>query len=111
MVLLETGHAGKGMFHVGELLPARDRDTVPLRVPVVGDLVAERGEPLGRELVVLALGLLQGQDVDVAALQPADDAVDPRASGVHVPGSQTHAKNRTRRCRHLRAAGAAPTSG
>ena len=42
------------------------------------------------ELVVLALGLLDGEHVDVAALQPGLDAVDAGADGVDVPGGDAH---------------------
>ena len=61
---------GKPSCDVGQPDPGGDRDAVPLRVADVGDLVAERLERVVGELVVAALGLLQGHHVDVAALQP-----------------------------------------
>src|SRR5690606_4418210 len=64
---------------------------VPLVEAAVHDLVAERRERHGRELVVGALGLLHRQNVDVGALQPNGDAVDPGADRIDVPGSQAHA--------------------
>ena len=57
----------------------------------MGDLVAERLEPVVGELVVARLGLLQGEHVDVAALQQGLDAVDAGADGVDVPGGDAHA--------------------
>ena len=68
-----------------------DGHAVPLDEAVVGHLVAERLEPLDRELLVLALGLLDGEHVDVAALEPGLDAVDAGADGVDVPGGDAHA--------------------
>jgi len=54
------------------------------------DLVAQRRERTLGELVVAALGLLDGQDVDVAAFQPRGDPVGPGADRVDVPGRQAH---------------------
>jgi hypothetical protein len=55
--------------------PGQDRHSVPLRVAHVRDLVTQRVEHHLGELVVPALGLLQGDDVDVAALQPGGHPV------------------------------------
>jgi hypothetical protein len=43
---------------------------------MVGDLVAEGGQPLHRELVFTCLGLLYREHVAVAAFEPGLDAVD-----------------------------------
>ena len=56
----------------------------------MGDLVAEGLSRSVGELVVLGLGLLDGEHVDVAALQPGLDAVDAGADGVDVPGRDAH---------------------
>ena len=54
------------------------------------DLVAQRLQPHQRQLVLAGLGLLQGQHVDVVALEEPLDAVDPAAEGVDVPGGDAH---------------------
>ena len=57
---------------------------------MVGHLVAEVLEPVVGELVLAGLGLLEGEDVDVAADEPVGHAVDPGADGVDVPGGDAH---------------------
>ena len=44
---------------------------------MVGHLVAEVLEPVVGELVLASLGLLEGEDVDVAPGEPVRHAVDP----------------------------------
>src|SRR5690606_8961391 len=85
-----AGLSGEADAHVVQPHPGGDRDPVPLRQPVVGDLVAEFGEDLGRELVVPALRLLEGDDVHVAPLQPGGDALAARPHTVHIPRRQSH---------------------
>jgi hypothetical protein len=89
-VLGPAGLTREADLHVVDAHPGQDRDAVPLRVPDVGDLVAEGVEHHLGELVVAALGLLQRDDVDVAALQPGRHPVGPAADGVDVPGRQAH---------------------
>src|SRR5699024_9218756 len=67
---------------------------VPLIEPVVGDLVAQLAERLARELRVLAFGLLDGQDVDVVALEEGRDPVDAGTGGVDVPRGDAHGRKR-----------------
>ena len=55
------------------------------------DVITDRNERHGGELVVGALGFLHRQHVDIGALQPVGDPVDASANGVHVPGGQPHA--------------------
>ena len=57
----------------------------------------ERSEPVLGELLVLALGLLQGEHVDVLPLQEGLDTVDAGADGVDVPGSDAHRPSLGRR--------------
>ena len=83
-------HAREADLDVLDAHPGQDRDPVPLRVADVGDLVPDRVEHHLGELVVPALGLLQRDDVDVAALQPGRHPVGSAADGVHVPGRQAH---------------------
>ena len=92
--LAEAGHAGEVELHVLEADPARERDAVPLREPVRGDLVARVLEGLQRELGVLALDLLHGEHIDVRPLQPVRDAADPRPDRVDVPGGDPHGMQR-----------------
>ena len=73
---------------LGEPADASQRTTV--LGAVHGQLVARRLEGPSGELVRPALGLLQGQDVDVLPLQEGDDAVDSGADGVDVPCCQAH---------------------
>ena len=84
------GLAVETHLDVVEADPRRDRHAVPLVEPAVHDVIAERDERHGGELVVGALGLLHGQHVDVGALQPVGDAVDPGADRVDVPRGEPH---------------------
>src|SRR5699024_8801751 len=68
-------HTGKN----GDAVPLVD---APVRHLVSGGLEREEGE-----LLVSALGLLDGQDVHLVAFQPAEHALGPGPNGIHVPGS------------------------
>ncbi len=77
-------------LHVVDADPRGDGHPVPLVESAVHHVVAGGEKRHGGELVVGALGLLHGQDVDVGALQPVVDTVDPRADRVDVPRGQPH---------------------
>ena len=91
--LAPAGHPVEADPDVIEADPRDDRDAVPLVEPVVGHLVAERLEALERELVSARLGLLDGEHVDVAALEPGGDPVDAGSDGVDVPGGDAHSRS------------------
>ena len=86
----EAGHALEADLHVLEADPAEDRDAVPLAGAGGGDLVAQRLQAHQRQLVLAGLGLLQGEHVDVVALEQGLDPVDAGAERVDVPGSDAH---------------------
>jgi len=67
-----------------------DGNSVPLVYAEVGHLVAHALKEFPREVVVLAFGLLDGQDVAVAALKPGLNAVGAGTERVHIPGSYLH---------------------
>ena len=73
--------------------PGGDGDAVPLVDAEVRHLVAHALEELPRELLVLALGLLDGQDVAVGALQPGLHPVGTGTERVHIPGRNLHSPN------------------
>ncbi|MNI95513.1 hypothetical protein D3C73_1537900 [compost metagenome] len=54
------------------------------------NLVTHAFKELPREVLVLALGLLDGKDITVAALKPGFNAVGTGAEGVHIPGCYLH---------------------
>jgi hypothetical protein len=80
-------------LHVLETHSGGDGHAVPLVDADVRHLVAERLEPLARELVLTRLGLLDGEHVDVRLPQPRLDAVDARTDRVDVPGRDAHRVN------------------
>ncbi len=59
----------------------------------MGGSVPQSAERLMRKLLLTALGLLDRQDVDVAALQPREDPVETGPDGVDVPGGDAHGGN------------------
>jgi hypothetical protein len=67
-----------------------DGNTVPLVHAEVRNFVTHALKELPREVLVLALGLLDGQDIAVAALKPGFNAVGTGTEGVHIPGSYLH---------------------
>ncbi len=89
-VLVEPGLILEADLHVVETDTGRDRDTVPLAEAHVRDLVPQFAEPLVRELLVLALGFLHRQHVDVGPLEPVQDPVGTGTNRVHVPGCDAH---------------------
>ena len=89
-VLVEAGHAVEAQSHVLEPDTGGHGDAVPLAQAVVGDLVAQFAEVLLGELLVLALGLLHRQDVDVGPVEPGEHAVLAGSDRVHIPGGQAH---------------------
>ena len=68
----------------------QDRHPVPLPLPVVRRLVAERLERQRREGVVGELGLLHAHDVGLDLAQPLLDPLEPHPQRVHVPGDESH---------------------
>ena len=70
--------------------PAEDRHAVPLVMSRGGDLIPQGLQPEKWQLVQPGLGLLDGQYVDLLALQERLDPVDPAAQGVDVPGGDPH---------------------
>ena len=86
----KPGIPSKPTCDVVEPDPADDRDAVPLVGAGGGDLVAEGLEPHQRELVLAGLGLLEGEHVDVVALQERLDPVDAGSERVDVPGGDAH---------------------
>ena len=90
--------------------PGQDGHAVPLRVADVRHLIAQRLEPVGRELVVAGLGLLHRDHVEVTALDPVGDPVDPGPDGVDVPRSDPHPANLSRGCDDRRVRSASSTA-
>ena len=98
--------------HPGEAASGRPRCPTRLMIatpfhwlwPTDGDLVAHRLQPHQRQLVLAGLGLLQGEHVDVVALEERLDAVDPGAEGVDVPGRDAHPPRLAGAPQRLRAA-------
>jgi hypothetical protein len=70
-------HPGEPDGDLLEADAADDGDAVPLVVADGRDVVAEGLEPHQRQLVLASLGLLDGEHVDLVALQEGLDAVDP----------------------------------
>src|SRR5438132_1013178 len=56
------------------------------------DLVAGLIETLIGELIVAALGLLDGEHVDIGPVQPRDHPIYPGPNRIHVPCRQPHCK-------------------
>ena len=86
----QDGLAVEADLDVLEADPAEHRHAVPLVEAGDRDLVAEGLQAHQRQLVLAGLGLLQGQHVDVVALEQRLDAVDPGAQRVDVPGGDPH---------------------
>ena len=91
LVLGEPRLAGEARDHVVEADAGNDGHAVPLVEAVVGDPVAELLEARRGELMVAALGLLHGQDVDVVALEQPGHPLETGAGGIDVPDANTHA--------------------
>ena len=73
----QPGMPGEADLDVLDPYPAQDRDAVPLVDAAVGEVVAHRLQPHQRELVLARLGLLEGQHVDVVALEELLHSIDP----------------------------------
>ena len=83
----------EGPLHVLQAYAGGDRHAVPLAQAEVRHLVAVVLEQLPGEVLVLALGFLDGQHVHVGAAQPGLDAVGAGADRVHIPCSDLHPPN------------------
>ena len=86
----EAGLGGERDLDVLHRQPAREGHAVPLAEAVQFDLVAGVAERVVRELLRLALDLLEAHDVDVLTDEPVDDAPDAGSDGVDVVGRDAH---------------------
>jgi hypothetical protein len=89
-------------LHVVQAHAGGDGDPVPLVEAVEGHLVAAVVEDLARELGVLALELLDGQDIRVRAVEPGADPLSPGSDRVHIPVHDAHEVNGSRYGRRMR---------
>jgi hypothetical protein len=76
--------------HVGDPDAAGDRDSVPLPLAMVSQLVAGSAELGDGRGCIRQLGLLHQQHVGPRPLQPLEDLLQPRFERVHVPGGDPH---------------------
>ena len=80
----------EGALNVVQAHTGGEGHTIPLGDAEVRDLVTHALKEFPGEVLVLALGLLDGQDIAVAALKPGFYAVGSGTEGVHIPGSYLH---------------------
>ncbi len=83
-------HSWEANLHVKDGESGGNRDPVPLVQAVQRHLVAQCLKGQQRELVIPALGFLQGQNVNVRPLQERSGSVDAGPNGVDVPGCDPH---------------------
>src|SRR5690606_5749455 len=89
-VLAEPRLTRETLAHVLEAHARDYRDAVPLVDAPCGDLVTKRLERCDGELLGLALGLLEGQDVHVRPLEEGHRALGARPDRVDVPRRDSH---------------------
>src|SRR5660397_288883 len=75
---------------IGDADARRDGYAIPLAKPVSDHFVAGRSERRERQLLGLALGLLDQQHVDVGPFQIVDHPVDAGPDRVHIPRGEAH---------------------
>ena len=80
----------EGAFHILQTHAGGNGHAVPLAEAKVGHLVAVVFKELPGEVLVLALGFLDGQHIRVGAAQPLLHTVGTGTQRVHIPGSNLH---------------------
>ena len=103
VALQEPGLPGEADLDILDRQARRDRDAVPLVESVQNHLVAGVLERLHRELLGLALDLLEGDDIDVLAHHPVEGSGIARADRVDVPGGDAHGSTLAVADRRMRA--------
>ena len=94
----EAGRACEPGRHVVQAHPRQDRDPVPRRLAVGGDLVPAGRERIAEQLgerIVGELGLLEADDVRLPLVQPRQEPGHALLQGVDVPGRDAHRLHRT----------------
>ena len=89
-VLVETGLTGELCLDVLKAEAGDDGNAIPLIQAVMGDLVSQLFKSSGGELVVLALGFLDGQDINVIPAQHFHHSVEASSSRIDVPDTDSH---------------------
>ena len=91
--------ADEGALNICKPHPGGNRDTIPLAETEMCHLVPVVFEKFPREVLVLALGFLDGQHVGVGAAQPVLYAVGTGTQRIYIPGSNLHLSKLSSYCR------------